>query len=71
VPVLPEMAAGANDSIFSRAAGIPSYGVGGGWSDLNDIRMHGRDERKEAGDFYATVEFTCRLMRKLGMAASL
>jgi len=71
VPVLPEMAAGASDSIFTRAAGIPSYGVGGGWNDLNDIRMHGRDERKEIGDFYSTVEFTYRLMKKLGTAKSL
>jgi len=71
VMVLPQMAAGASDSIFTRAAGIPSYGVGGGWNDLNDLRMHGRDERKEIGDFYATVEFTYRLMKKLGTAASL
>jgi acetylornithine deacetylase/succinyl-diaminopimelate desuccinylase-like protein len=71
VPVLPQMAAGASDSIFTRAGGIPSYGVGGGWNDLNDIRMHGRDERKEIGDFYATIEFTYRLMKKLGSAKSL
>ena len=71
VPVLPVMAAGASDSIFTRAAGIPSYGVGGGWNDLNDIRMHGRDERKEIGDFYTTVEFTYRLMKNLGTAKSL
>jgi acetylornithine deacetylase/succinyl-diaminopimelate desuccinylase-like protein len=71
VVVLPQMAAGASDSIFTRAAGIPSYGVGGGWNDLDDIRMHGRDERKEIGDFYATVEFTYRLMKKLGTAPAL
>lgn len=71
VVVLPQMAAGASDSIFTRAAGIPSYGVGGGWNDLNDLRMHGRDERKQIGDFYATVEFTYRLMKKLGTAPSL
>lgn len=71
VPVLPVMAAGASDSIFTRAAGIPSYGVGGGWNDLDDIRMHGRDERKESDDFYSTVEFTYRLMKKLGTAKRL
>src|SRR6185503_15614992 len=71
VVVLPQMAAGASDSIFTRAAGIPSYGVGGGWNDLNDLRMHGRDERKQIDDFYSTVEFTYRLMMKLGMASSL
>ena len=37
----------------------------GGWNDLDDIRMHGRDERNEIGNFYQTVEFTYRLMKKL------
>jgi acetylornithine deacetylase/succinyl-diaminopimelate desuccinylase-like protein len=71
VVVLPQLSAGASDSIFTRAAGIPSYGVGGGWNDLNDLRMHGRDERKQIDDFYSTVEFTYRLMMKLGTAPGL
>jgi acetylornithine deacetylase/succinyl-diaminopimelate desuccinylase-like protein len=65
VPVMPEMAAGASDSIFTRAAGMPSYGVGGGWFDITDIRAHGRDERDEQANFYQTVEFTYRLMKEL------
>lgn len=69
IPVMPVMAAGASDSIFTRAAGIPSYGVGGGWNDVDDIRMHGRDERDEIGNFYQTVEFTYRLMRQLSTAS--
>jgi len=64
-PVLTEMAAGASDSLYTRAAGIPSYGVGGGWNDLNDLRMHGRDERHEVNDYYSTVEFTYRLMKEM------
>jgi len=71
VLVMPEMAAGASDSIFTRAAGIPSYGVGGGWSVISDIRAHGRDERQEIGNFYATVEFTYRLMKELSTAPDL
>jgi acetylornithine deacetylase/succinyl-diaminopimelate desuccinylase-like protein len=67
-PILPIMAAGASDSIFTRNAGIPSYGIGGGWNDIHDIRMHGRDERHEIGDFYSTVEFTYRLMKELSNA---
>jgi acetylornithine deacetylase/succinyl-diaminopimelate desuccinylase-like protein len=63
VPVLPNMAAGASDSIFTRAAGIPSYGIGGTWDDINDVRAHGRDERRWAPDFYSGVEFTYRLMK--------
>ncbi|HEY1962306.1 MAG TPA: M20/M25/M40 family metallo-hydrolase [Rhizomicrobium sp.] len=68
VLVMPVMAAGATDSIFSRAAGMPTYGVGGGWNDIDDDRMHGRDERNEKGNFYQTVEFTYRLMKELGTA---
>lgn len=68
IPVMPVMMAGASDSIFTRAAGIPSYGVGGGWNDIDDIRMHGRDERNKIGNFYQTVEFTYRLMKKLSTA---
>jgi len=69
VPVVPVMAAGASDSIFTRAAGMPSYGVGGGWWDINDIRAHGRDERDEIGNFNQTVEFTYRLMKELSTAS--
>ncbi len=68
VPVIPEMAAGAGDSIFTRQAGIPSYGIAGSWNDIHDIRMHGRDERHEIGDFYSSVEFTYRLMKRLSQA---
>jgi acetylornithine deacetylase/succinyl-diaminopimelate desuccinylase-like protein len=68
VTVEPVMDAGASDSIFTRNAGIPSYGVGGGWNDINDLRMHGRDERHEINDFYSSVEFTYRLMKALSGA---
>ncbi|MEO8883666.1 MAG: M20/M25/M40 family metallo-hydrolase, partial [Devosia sp.] len=68
IPVMPVMSAGASDSIFTRAAGIPSYGVGGGWNDVDDIRMHGRDERNKIDIFYQTVEFTYRLMKRLSSA---
>jgi acetylornithine deacetylase/succinyl-diaminopimelate desuccinylase-like protein len=68
VTVIPEMAAGASDSIFTRQAGIPSYGIAGSWNDIHDVRMHGRDERHEIGDFYSSVEFTHRLMKRLSQA---
>lgn len=65
VPVVTVMAAGASDALFTRNAGIPSYGVGGGWNDIHDIRMHGRNERMKQSTFYETVEFTHRLMKTL------
>jgi acetylornithine deacetylase/succinyl-diaminopimelate desuccinylase-like protein len=66
VPVIPAMAAGASDSIFTRNGGIPSYGVGGTWDDIADVRAHGRDERRWAADFYSEAEFTYRLMKEFG-----
>ena len=64
-PVIPAMAAGASDSIFTRNAGIPSYGVAGAWEDVSDDRAHGRDERRKMDAFYESVEFTYRLMKEL------
>ncbi len=65
VPVIPAMAAGASDSIFTRNAGIPSYGVSGAWADIDDDRAHGRDERRKIDTFNQSVEFTYRLMKEL------
>lgn len=65
VPVIPAMAAGASDSIFTRNAGIPSYGVSGAWADIDDDRAHGRDERRKIDSFNQSVEFTYRLMKSL------
>ncbi len=67
-PVIPGMGAGASDSIFTRNAGIPSYGVGGAWEDISDVRAHGRDERRKMDSFYESVEFTHRLMKVLSTA---
>lgn len=68
VPVIPTMSAGASDSIFTRNAGIPSYGVSGAWADVSDVRAHGRDERRKVDAFYESVEFTYRLMKELSTA---
>jgi acetylornithine deacetylase/succinyl-diaminopimelate desuccinylase-like protein len=68
VPVIPDMAAGASDSIFTRNGGIPSYGISGAWEDIHDIRAHGRDERIRQDNFYESVEFTYRLMKVLTKA---
>jgi acetylornithine deacetylase/succinyl-diaminopimelate desuccinylase-like protein len=63
VTVLPQMSAGATDSIHTRGAGIPSYGVDAMFDDLDDGRAHGRDERINAIVFAEEIEFTYRLMR--------
>ena len=44
-PVIPAMETGAPDSVYTIAAGIPSYGVSGMAIDRDDVRAHGKDER--------------------------
>jgi acetylornithine deacetylase/succinyl-diaminopimelate desuccinylase-like protein len=57
MPVVPSMSAGASDSIYTMAAGIPSYGVSGIGVDFDDDRAHGKDERLRVSAFYEGVEF--------------
>ena len=63
VIVLPIMSAGASDSVYTRGAGMPSYGIDGMFDDLDDARAHGRDERIGVGAFGEDLEFTYRIMR--------
>ena len=64
-PVLPMMASGASDSLYLRNAGIPSYGVSGLFSELNDTRAHGRDERVGIAEFYDSLQFLYVLVKRL------
>jgi acetylornithine deacetylase/succinyl-diaminopimelate desuccinylase-like protein len=66
VVVLPDMSPGASDSVFTRAAGIPSYGIDGMFDDLDDARAHGKDERIGVAVFGEELEFTYRIMRAIG-----
>jgi len=56
-PVIPEMETGASDSVYTIAAGIPSYGISGIALDQDDVRAHGKDERVRASSFYDGVQF--------------
>ncbi|WP_158793401.1 M20/M25/M40 family metallo-hydrolase [Granulicella sp. L60] len=55
--ILPEMETGASDSIYTMAAGIPSYGFSGMAIEDGDERAHGRDERLGIDSYYAGVQF--------------
>ncbi len=66
IPVLSIMETGASDSIYTLAAGTPSYGISGMGIDQGDDRAHGRDERIRVEWFYKGVEFQWRFMRALG-----
>ena len=65
VPVIPEMETGASDSIYTNAAGIPSYGVSGVAIDRDDYRAHGKDERLRITSFYEGLDFYGRLLKTL------
>ena len=68
IPVFLSMQSGGSDAIFTRAAGIPTYGVTSIFTDMEDNRHHGRDERISKSAFRRGVEFTYRLMRELDTA---
>jgi acetylornithine deacetylase/succinyl-diaminopimelate desuccinylase-like protein len=65
VIVTPVMSTGASDSKYIRAAGVPVYGISGMFTDIDDNRAHGKDERIGVKEFYDGIEFTYRLMKAL------
>jgi len=63
--VLPFMSTGATDGLYLRNAGIPTYGVEGMFTEANDVRAHGKDERVGIKAFYDAREFLYRLVKTL------
>ncbi len=63
VPVIPNMADGASDAIYTNPVGMPTYGVSGEQLDRTDIRAHGKDERMPVASFYRGVEFYYRFLK--------
>ena len=69
VPAVPMMVMGATDGLYLRAAGIPTYGVQGLFTDREDVRMHGRDERMRVQSFYEGQTFLYELVKTLSKTA--
>ena len=65
VPIIPSMEAGASDSIYTTAAGIPSYGIAGMAMDRDENRAHGKDERIRREDFDRGVDFFTSYLRNM------
>jgi acetylornithine deacetylase/succinyl-diaminopimelate desuccinylase-like protein len=65
LPVVPFMNAGATDGIYTRAAGLPTYGVAGIAVDRDDMHAHGRDERVRVAAFYQGNLFYYRFLKAL------
>jgi acetylornithine deacetylase/succinyl-diaminopimelate desuccinylase-like protein len=64
-PVIPEMETGASDSVYTMAAGIPTYGFNGVGLDQDDVRAHGKDERVRVSAYYDGVEFCYRFLKAM------
>jgi acetylornithine deacetylase/succinyl-diaminopimelate desuccinylase-like protein len=65
IPVVPIMSAGATDGSYLRNAGIPTYGHSGLPADIDDVRIHGKDERVQIKAFYEGLEYQYRLVKAL------
>ncbi len=65
VIVLPTLSTGATDGRYLRLAGIPTYGVQGFFTERDDNRAHGRDERMLATSFYEGQMFLYELVKAL------
>jgi acetylornithine deacetylase/succinyl-diaminopimelate desuccinylase-like protein len=62
-PVVPSMATGASDGVYTSPAGMPTFGISGLALDVNDIRAHGKDERLPVKSFYDGVEFYYKFLK--------
>jgi acetylornithine deacetylase/succinyl-diaminopimelate desuccinylase-like protein len=62
-PVVPDMATGASDGVYTMAAGLPTYQISGTAIDRDDIRAHGRDERLGVDSYYKGVDFYYRFLK--------
>ena len=65
VPIVPIMSAGATDGSYLRNAGIPTYGHSGLAGDVDDVRIHGRDERVLVKSFFDGQEYLYHLVKAL------
>jgi acetylornithine deacetylase/succinyl-diaminopimelate desuccinylase-like protein len=65
-PIIPQQSGGATDGAFLRAAGMPVYGVSGGWSIVGQSSgAHGLDERALIDSFHGQIAIVEDLLRRL------
>jgi acetylornithine deacetylase/succinyl-diaminopimelate desuccinylase-like protein len=63
IPVIPSMATGASDGVYTNAAGLPTYAISGDAIDRDDVRSHGQDEHMGVEAFYRGVDFYYRFLK--------
>ena len=62
-PVIPSMATGASDGVYTNAAGMPTYAISGLAIEHDDVRAHGKDERIGMESFYRGVDFYYQFLK--------
>lgn len=65
IPIIPTMSTGATDGLYARNAGIPVYGISAIFSDPEDARAHGQDERVGVEQYFDAVQFWYRMVKRL------
>ena len=65
IPVIPSMSAGATDSMYFRAMGVPSYGVASLFMRAKDGFAHGLNERVPVAGIQASLDQWDRVIRTL------
>ena len=65
VPIVPAQESGATDGLYLRAAGIPTYGVGGMFIKDSDAFAHGLDERVPVQGFYDGLDHWYLLVKAI------
>ena len=68
VPVVPTLSTGATDGRFTNAAGIPTYGVTGMFTDPDGNGVHGLNERLRVRSLYEGRDFLFDLVKRYAMA---
>lgn len=66
VPLVPYMEAGATDSLYTRLAGMPSYGVSGLFMRQEDMFAHGLNERVPVDSFFKSLDYWHQVLTELG-----
>ena len=70
VPVIPMQESGMSDAAYTRAIGIPTYGVSSGFIKDTDNHMHGSNEGTPVESFYNYLAFWYALLTDLAAQPS-
>ncbi len=65
VPIIPTMVPWGTDGSVLRSAGIPTYGIAGGFIRNEDVFVHGLNEKIPVKAFYSSLEHWYVILKEL------